>query len=354
MSAGAFGHAARERWAGGPKLSDIVTDSPTQERGLSAPPLRYLSAAELDRCLPGVPERLDLAAQALSALGRGTAEMPPKIGVHPRPGALLHAMPAWLREGDLVGLKWVSAFPANRELGLPAISGLVVLNDAETGLPTWIMDAARITSVRTAAVSGVGIRLFMPAHAERVAVIGAGVQARAHVEVVAALLPGAELVVYDSTPGRAEALAAEARAGGTPASTVASAEEAAGAADVVITLAPLGALKQVMTPDWLAHGTLAVAVDFATYASAELARDVGNFVVDDRVQFLAYRDAGHFDDYPDPSATMGELLDSGVPPRSARLPALVTHLGVGLADVIFADAIRRRAEAMGAGTELER
>src|SRR3990172_11268268 len=161
---------------------------------MSAPPLRYLSAAELDRCLPDVGDRLDLCARALSALGRGAAEMPPKIGVHPRPGALLHAMPAWLRDGDLVGLKWVAAFPDNRAHGLPAINGLVVLNDAETGLPSWIMDAARITSVRTAAVSGLRIRLFTPADVRRVALIGAGVQARAHVEVIASLLPRAEMV----------------------------------------------------------------------------------------------------------------------------------------------------------------
>jgi ornithine cyclodeaminase/alanine dehydrogenase-like protein (mu-crystallin family) len=111
-----------------------------------------------------------------------------------------------------------------------------------------------------------------------------------------------------------------------------------------------------MGPEWLAPGTLAVAVDFATYASAELARDVQHFVVDDRDQFLAYREAGYFDGYPEPSATMGELLNSGSPAEvePAGLPALVTHLGVGLADVIFADALRRRAEELGEGIELER
>jgi hypothetical protein len=45
-----------------------------------------------------------------------------------------HNMPAWLREGDLVGLKWIAAFPRNKERGLAAINGLVVLNDADTGL----------------------------------------------------------------------------------------------------------------------------------------------------------------------------------------------------------------------------
>ena len=309
--------------------------------GETMPPLHYLSTAELERCLPNIDERLDLAAQALRALATGSAEMPPKIGVHPRPGALLHAMPAWLREGDLVGLKWIAAFPDNRAHQLPTISGLMVLNDAATGLPTWVMDAARITAVRTAAVSGVSLRLLAPKDVSRVALVGAGgVQGHSHLEVVRALFPDAEIVTATTTD---------------------EAKNAVAQAQVVITMAPLGVARQALTPDWLADGTLTVSIDFATYASAALARDVGTFVVDDRAQFLAYRDAGHFDGYPEPTATLGELLDAQASGRTseptgrvARLPALVNHLGVGLADVIFADAIRRRAEEMGAGVVLER
>lgn len=305
------------------------------------PPLRYLSAADLERCLPDVDGRLDLAARALRELSAGTAEMPPKIGVHPRAGALLHAMPAWLRDGDLVGLKWIAAYPDNRAHGLPAVNGLVVLNDAATGLPTWIMDAARITAVRTAAVSGVALRLFAPRDVARVALVGAGgVQGHSHAEVVRALLPNAEILKAGST---------------------AEAKEMAGEAQIVITMAPLGAMRQVMTPDWLADGTLTIAVDFGTYASAALARDVGAFVVDDRAQFMAYRATGYFDDYPEPTATMGELLNARASGQTgpsaagnARLPALVTHLGVGLADVLFADAISRRAQQLGVGQVLER
>lgn len=306
----------------------------------SMPPLRYLPAADVDRCLPEIEARLDIAAQALRALAHGSAEMPPKIGVHPRPGALLHAMPAWLRDGDLVGLKWIAAFPENRSRGLPAITGLMVLNNAATGVPTWIMDAARITAARTAAVSGVALRLFAPPHVQRVLLVGAGgVQGRVHREVVGALMPGAEILAADDAD---------------------EAKQAAPRAQVVITMAPIGAVQQVLTPDWLADGTLVVSIDFATYASAALARDVDTFVVDDRAQFLAYRDAGHFEAYPEPSATLGELLDmqaAGHPiptGNSHRLPALVNHLGVGLADVVFADAIARRAEEMGAGQILRR
>jgi ornithine cyclodeaminase/alanine dehydrogenase-like protein (mu-crystallin family) len=111
------------------------------------------------------------------------------------------------------------------------------------------------------------------------------------------------------------------------------------------------ARRQSMTPDWLASDALVIAVDYATMCSAEVARDAALFLVDDRGQFLANREAGQFDGYPDPGATLGEaILAQTTRPERGRV--VVTHLGVGLADVVFADAIVRRAEAAGLGTVL--
>ncbi len=319
--------------------------------------LRYLKAADVDACLPPLGRQLELAADALAALARGDAEMPPKIGVHPRPGALLHAMPAWLRTADLVGLKWVSAFPGNSARRLPAIDGLIVLNDPDAGQPVCLMDAARITAARTAAVTGVAARLFAPPGARRIAILGAGVQARSHVPVLAFVLPGAEIAVYDRHRERADALARWAvdQSGVSAASAAGTALEAVAGADVVVTVAALGSSSQVMTADWLAPRALVVAVDFATYVSAEIAREAAPFVVDDRGQFLAYRDAGYFDGYPDPGDTLGEALARSDAPRTReRGRALVTHLGVGIADIIFGDEVRRVAEARAIGITLPR
>jgi alanine dehydrogenase len=325
-----------------------------------SPPLRYLSAAEVDSCLPPIDEQIDLAARALLALHQGRAEMPPKIGIHPRRGALIHAMPAWLREQDLAGLKWIAAYPDNRERGIPAIHGLVVLNDAASGMPTTIMEAARLTAVRTAAVSGVAIRLLAGAAVRRAAVLGAGVEARSHLPVLGALRPGVELAIYDRHPERAQGLAQSAwgTKGIARARAAATAEEAVEGADLVITVATL-TRDQALAPEWLSPGALLVAVDFATYASAQTAREASIFAVDDRAQFLAYRDSGYFDGYPEPSATLGGLLqttEAGDPLvlDAAGPPALVTHLGVGSADVLFADAVRRRAEERGIGATLQR
>jgi ornithine cyclodeaminase/alanine dehydrogenase len=328
------------------------------------PPLRYLDADAVLAAMPHLDERLRLAERTLTALV-ADAELPPKIGVHPRPaGSFAHAMPAYLRgadpdgAGDLLGMKWVAGFGTNNERGLPAINAVVVLNDAATGMPAAILDGGPITAMRTAAVSGVAIRRFAPrveGRAVRATLIGAGTQGRSHLAVLGHVLPGVELTVFDRHPERAERLAAEATAtpGIATARVAPESRVAVSDANVVVTAASFGPVRQVMTSDWLAADALVVPVDYATYCAAEVARDAGLFLVDDRGQFLANRDAGAFDGYPDPTATLGEaILDGTTRPASARV--VTTHLGVGLADVVFGDAILRRAEELGLGAMLAR
>ncbi|MGZ4150506.1 MAG: hypothetical protein ACXVQJ_10725, partial [Actinomycetota bacterium] len=124
-------------------------------------------------------------------------------------------------------------------------------------------------------------------------------------------------------------------------------------ADVVVTAASFAAPadRQPMTGEWLTADALVVAIDYATIVAAEVARDAALFLVDERGQFLANRDDGQFDGYPDPGGTLGEAILADTPrPRRGRV--VVTHLGVGLADVIFGDAILRRATDLGLGTIL--
>ena len=107
--------------------------------------------------------------------------------------------------------------------------------------------------------------------------------------------------------------------------------------------------RQVMTGDWLGPTTLVVPVDYATYCAASVAREAGLFVVDHRDQFLANREAGLFDGYPDPTAMIGEALDATSGPNRPSGRVVATHLGTGLADVVFGSAILAAAEARGMG-----
>src|SRR3954451_12357500 len=116
-------------------------------------PILYLSADDVTAAMPPVAERLELAERTMTALV-ADAELPPKIAVHPRrAGSFAHAMPASLRpaasaaspgSGDLLGIKWVTGFPENRAKGIPAIHAVVVLADAQTGVPRAILDGGPI------------------------------------------------------------------------------------------------------------------------------------------------------------------------------------------------------------------
>jgi len=325
------------------------------------PPLRYLSAADVAAAMPGLPEQLRLAAVTLRAL-TGNADLPPKIGVHPRPdGSFALAMPAWLRgpgldaAGDLLGIKWVTGFPGNWSLGIPAIGATVLLSDATTGEPRAILDAGGITAVRTAAVSGVAIGHWAPtgvAAPLAVALVGAGVQGESHLTMLGGVLPGSRVAIHDRDAARAAALADKGRASGLfrDVSTAASPTEAIGGADVVITMVSFGPDRQAIPVEAFARAGLVIAVDYDMCVPAAVARDAALFLVDEQAQFRTNRAGDVFAGYPDPAAIIGERLDEARP--MGRV--VVTHLGVGLADVVFGDAILHAAEELGLGILLPR
>lgn len=328
------------------------------------PPLRWFGAEDVLAAMPSIEERLRLAEVTMIALARpGAAQLPPKIAIHPRPAAsFVHAMPAHLRgdsaSEDLAGMKWVAGYATNPDLGLPAISAVVVLNDAATGVPTSILDGGPITAERTAAVSGLAIRRFGPAPRPglEVAVIGAGVQGHSHLAVLAHVLPGLRLRLFDKTRQRAGTLAAAASetAGVADVRVTDSAREAVEGAAVVVSAAAFGPKEeaQSMTNDWLDPEVTLVPIDYATYCSASVPREAALFLVDQREQYVYNREMGNFDGYPDPHATIGEAILAGTQRPAGRV--VVTHLGVGLADLVFGDAIVRAAIADGRGTALER
>jgi ornithine cyclodeaminase/alanine dehydrogenase-like protein (mu-crystallin family) len=155
--------------------------------------------------------------------------------------------------------------------------------------------------------------------------------------------------VADLDPARAARLAEESTAieGIGSIEAVACVSRAVDSADVVISMVSFGPNRQMLDSAWLGRDALFVAVDYDMQAPAALARQA-LFVVDERDQFLATRSGSTFAGYPDPDATLGEVFRRDAPLRTGGR-VLVTHLGVGLADVVFAAAILARAEQLGLG-----
>jgi ornithine cyclodeaminase/alanine dehydrogenase len=304
--------------------------------------LLFLSREEVAGLLPGIPEQLDLVERTYRSLAAGRVELPPKPGVHPRKDSFVHAMPAYLRDEDVVALKWVAGYPANKERGLPYITGLIVLNDPETGLPLAIMDGAEITAARTAAASGVCVRRFAPEGWRRAAILGCGEQGQFHARLLRALEPDVRIRAWDPHPERIERLGGEVEA-------AEGWEDAVAGADVVVTAGPI--VEDPSPPirrEHLGKRWLALPIDFDFYVTAETVAGADLFLADDVGQFEYYRGLGHFQGWPEPAGSVGEGLgDSGSPAR-----VVCCNLGIGALDAAFANVVLERARTEGSGTEL--
>ncbi len=170
-----------------------------------------LSSAETESLLD--PDALRRAlAVAMADLSAGRASMPPRIAAHVEErGGFVAAMPAYLPATRIVTAKLVSHFPGNAGTALPTHQAVVVVFDAANGRPVALLDGTSITTARTAAGSALATDLLARSGADVLAIVGTGVQARAHAHAVVRVRPFRELRIAGRDPGRAAALAAELR-----------------------------------------------------------------------------------------------------------------------------------------------
>jgi alanine dehydrogenase len=184
-------------------------------------------AAAVEAAVP--PERaVEVVREGFMAYARGDWAMPPKVYVPAYPAGDFRAMPA-LGGGHAL-LKWVTSFPGNPAVGLPTVSGLVLLSDASNGMPEAVLDAGSVTALRTGAAAVLAAETLGRADAATAAVVGAGVNGRATARTFAAR--GLEVLIWDVDLGRAGEAAAA--VGGR----VAGSREQAVGADLVATVTP--------------------------------------------------------------------------------------------------------------------
>ncbi len=292
----------------------------------------------------------------LAALARDELSMPLRFVVRGSGPQLLGLMPAH-RGGDapLFSLKEVVIAPANSARGLDPHQGAVLLHDGETGVLEALVNASAITEIRTAAVSAVATRLLARPGARRVAILGAGVQARGHAIAMRAVLDDVELRLWSRTPAHAEALALESHA-----TVCATVEEALDGADVVCTCT--AAAEPLVQRDWLAPGAHVNAVGSSIPTARELAADVvasSSLFVDRRESTVnesgdylgAVREAGIGPDHI--LAELGELLVGAHPGRRTESEVTVfKSLGLAVEDLAAAALCLERARERGVGTEV--
>ena len=300
---------------------------------------------------------IEAMAEALASLARGEVHVPLRAVVRP-PGedTFIGLMPAH-RGGSapLYSLKTVCVFPNNPKRGLDAHQGTVTLFDGETGETTAVMNASAITAIRTAAVSAVATRLLAREDARELGILGAGVQARSHLEALRLVRDFDRVRIYSPTAAHAEELAAEAGA-----EAVRTAEEAVRGADVVVTAT--SSVDPVLRRAWLEPGTHVNVVGGRPPTMREL--DVATvadsaFYVDRRES--AENEAYDYRDALESGAIgtdhirgeIGEVLIGAVPGRTSPEELTVFRsLGLAVEDLAAAEYVVRRARERGVGVEV--
>ena len=312
----------------------------------------YLSRADVEKVNLPMKQIIGLLQDAFCEKGNGRVEMPPKPGIHTMPDAFIHAMPAYIPALGSAGIKWVSGYPENFKRGLPYISGLMILNDVETGFPYAVMDCAWVTAMRTGAASALAAKYLARPDSETVGILACGVQGRTNLEALACLFPFKRVYAYDVLLEVQERFVAEMAAWfDFEVIGVKEPKEAVVDSDLVVTSGPI--LKHptpTIEKDWLRPGAFASAVDFDSYWTPEALAQMDRISTDDHAQFQYYKSVGYFEQTPEPYADLGELV-AGLKPgrREEKERTLAINLGLAMDDMAVAPTIYRCAKESGLG-----
>ena len=318
----------------------------------------YLSQHDVEAVGLSMVEIIDALEVAFREKGEGRVEMPPKPGIHPGDGDnFIHAMPAYIPALGSAGIKWVSGFPGNTERGLPYISGLLILNDAETGLPLAVMDCGWITGVRTGAATAIAARHLARPESSTVGILACGVQGRTNLAGLKTLFPIEQVRAFDIGRKTAEAFAAAmSQLHDLEVSVVDSPREAVAGCDLVVTSGPI--LKQphaTIQAGWLEEGAFASLVDFDSYWHPEALAEITKICTDDMDQFRYYQGEGYFQATPEIYGELGDLVTGRKPGReSATERTMAMNLGLAMDDMAVAPLLLRKAREKNLGTWLQR
>lgn len=314
----------------------------------------YLSNADIEGA--DMPPT-DLAASVEAMLAQkavGRTVFKPKLGLYPKPGTFFQAMAGVMAEPAYAAVKWTGVVHDNDQRGLPHVSPLILLNDAETGLPLALMDGKWITGHRTPAITVVGAKYLARKDSTSMGFIACGLQARTHLRAFMAAFPIRRVVAYSRRRATSEAFAAEVREKGLEVDVVDEARAAVEGLDIVISSVPESpGLEPFLDPGWLSPGTFAGMTDVSRSWRWTGTAVPEIMATDDHDQSATMVKAGRLA-YPKPfDADLAELVGGTKPGREndGQRTGLIFS-GLALADVAVAGTFYEQALAAGRGTVL--
>lgn len=300
-------------------------------------------------------EAVSVVGASLREHGAKRVENPPKQPIHPLPDAFINAMPGFLSEKQVCGVKWVAGFPSNTAKSLPTITGVLVLNDPETGFPLAFMDATYITALRTVAVSVVSAEYLCNRDASVMALIGCGVQGRYHAVAMKSILPQISAIkIHDPWEPAVTSFLQDIgpRLPGVRLEEMETPETAIRDADLVIT-ATGRLLQPIFKCEWVKEGALLLPVHTMGWDSAT-ASSMDKLFTDDWQQFLTVGKTA-YQPLPDrPHAEIGEVVAGIKPGRESASERIVCfNKGLAIHDVLMGNTIYQKALTQGIGQRLE-
>ena len=265
-------------------------------------------------------------------------------------------MPAYIPSMNAAGIKWVSGFPENYKRNLPYITGVIILNDPETGVPICIMDAAWVTAMRTGAATAVAAKYLARKESKVFGIIGCGVEGRSNLEAIITVFEDLEEVrAYDINKDNLDRYVSEVKEKYDirvmPADSPRKAVEGC---DIVVTATPI--LKNpnpVIEASWFKDGDFACPIDFDSYWKPEAMHSMHKFCTDDKEQLIYYKSVGYFKDIPEVYADLGEIVTgkkAGRENDSERIMSM--NLGLAIEDMSTAVKIYEKAKRKGVGVWL--
>ena len=320
--------------------------------------VRILSQTEVTSLLP-MGECIEVMDRVLRTLSSGGAIQPLRSGILlPEGRGVLGAMPGAILAPLSFGLKAIVVFPGNDASPYDSHQGLVLLFDPEHGFPIAIMDASSVTAIRTAAVSAVATRALARRDADDLAILGSGVQARTHLEAMAAVRPLSRVRAWSPNRTRLEAFVGWARKRlGIAVEAPPGPREAVTGAGIVCTCT--SSRTPVVQGAWLADGThvnvvgssvpSAREVDTATIVRSRLVVDRVESALNEAGDFLIAKAEGAVSD----GHILGDLGDVLLGRLEGRTGpkdlTIFKSLGLAVEDLAAANHVLRKAEAGGVG-----
>ena len=288
--------------------------------------MHYFEETEV-RARLRVPDLIAAMRQVMIEFSGGKWQQPLR-GVLAQYDGFFGVMPA---SGKSMGIKMVTYYPGNAGSALPTHMAVVALFDPRTGEPLALMDGRYITEMRTAAVSAVATDALAARDAKVLTLIGAGIQARAHLEILPYVRKFEEVRIWNRTWERAERFAQEHGIKAMPL------EAAVRDADVVVTAT--SSQRPILKGEWLKEGAHVNAVGAARPGWRELDDAVmANVVVVDSYRGARSESGDVILSGIAPYAELGEILNGSKPAR-ANETTVFKSLGMAVEDVAAAKLV---------------